>query len=117
MSVKNINEIIPSVVSGGEGVTKQVLISLQEAPNFAMRCFTIDPGGKMPNHTNRVEHEQYVLRGQARIGIGNEIFDVQQGDVVFIPAEIPHWYTNTGDEPFSFLCIIPNKSDSTTILE
>ena len=116
MYVKHIDEIGETVVNNGIGVTKKVLISLEEAPNFAMRCFIIQPGGSMPNHTNRVEHEQFVVRGQGRIGIGEEVFEVQKGDIVFIPAELPHWYTNSGEEPFEFLCLVPNKQDSTTIL-
>jgi quercetin dioxygenase-like cupin family protein len=116
MYIKHIREIESSVVKNSVGITKKMLISLEEAPNFAMRSFTIQPGGEMPNHTNRVEHEQYVLEGHAQIGIGDEVFEVKKGDIVFIPAEIPHWYKNIGDEPFEFLCLVPNKQDSTTIL-
>ena len=36
-------------------------------PHFAMRRFTMGEGGGMPLHTNRVEHEQYVLAGRARV--------------------------------------------------
>jgi quercetin dioxygenase-like cupin family protein len=71
----------------------------------------------MPNHTNMVEHEQYVLRGHASIGIGDETFVVRTGDAVFIPQGIPHWYKNTGEENFEFLCIIPNKEDRITLLD
>jgi quercetin dioxygenase-like cupin family protein len=117
MSTKDSNEIERTVVETGEGVTKQVLISPDEGPNFAMRRFEIQPGGSMPNHTNLVEHEQYVLRGQAEIGIGSEIHNVKKNDVVFIPAGVPHWYRNTGEEPFEFLCMVPNKDDKTTVLE
>lgn len=70
----------------------------------------------MPAHTNSVEHEQYVLRGTARIGIGEEILNVQAGDVIFIPAGTPHWYAATGEEPFEFLCIVPNKADKIEIV-
>ena len=41
----------------------------------------------------------------------------KKGDVVFIPGGIPHWYQNTGDETFEFLCVVPNLPDTTTILE
>ena len=71
----------------------------------------------MPRHTNTVEHEQYVLRGQARITIGDETHYLKAGDVVFIPEGAIHSYENTGEEPFEFLCIVPNKEDKITILE
>jgi quercetin dioxygenase-like cupin family protein len=117
MSVKQAEAVATNVVSTGSGVSIQLLISAEEGPNFAMRRFTIEPGGSMPNHTNQVEHEQYVLNGSAEIGIAGEVFKVNPGDVVFIPAQTPHWYKNTGDSPFVFLCLIPNKPDFTTILE
>jgi quercetin dioxygenase-like cupin family protein len=117
VSVKHAHAIEPKAVDAGTNVTMQVLISPEEGPHFAMRRFVIRPGGGMPNHTNLVEHEQYVLNGHARIGIGPDIFEVRPGDVVFIPAEVPHWYQNTGDEPFEFLCLVPNKPDAITILD
>lgn len=116
MSVKKLKNVPSTPVENGIGVTRKVLISLQEAPNFAMRTFTIQPGGNMPNHTNLVEHEQFVLRGHARIGIGAESYDVEPGDIVYIPANVPHYYTNTGDDPFEFICCVPNKEDVTTLV-
>jgi quercetin dioxygenase-like cupin family protein len=41
---------------------------------------------------------------------------VGAGNVVFIPAGVPHAYTNIGEEPFRFLCSIPNLEDYTTYL-
>ena len=98
-------------VEAGKGTFIQVLISPDSAPNFAMRCFTIEPGGGIPNHTNTVEHEQYVLGGHAEVGIGGQVHRVKKGDAVFIPAGVPHWYRNDGDEDFRFLCLVPNQPD------
>ena len=117
MSVKHVEDVQATPVTAGTATTIQVLISAQEAPNFALRRFRMLPGGGMPRHTNTVEHEQYVLRGRARIGIGEATHDVRAGDVVFIPQGAVHYYENTGDEPFEFLCIIPNKDDKITILD
>ena len=117
MSVKHTHEIEAKIVEAGTGTIMQVLIPPEEGPHFAMRRFVMQPGGGMPNHTNLVEHEQYVLNGRAKIGIGNETFEVRKGDVVFIPAQVPHWYQNIGEEPFEFLCLVPNKSDNIFILE
>jgi quercetin dioxygenase-like cupin family protein len=117
MSVKHTHDVQAKNVAAGKDTTIQVLISSQEGPNFALRKFSMSPGGGMPRHTNTVEHEQYVLRGQARIGIGDKVYEVKTGDVVFIPEGIVHFYENTGDEPFEFLCVIPNKEDKITIVD
>ncbi|MBT8460899.1 MAG: cupin domain-containing protein [Gemmatimonadetes bacterium] len=76
-----------------------------------MRRFIMQPGGGMPRHTNTVEHEQYVLRGRARIGIGEDVYEVSAGDVVFIPAGVPHYYQAANSGPFEFLCVVPNLPD------
>ena len=117
MSVKHVQDVPAQTVKAGDLTTIQFLISSQEGPNFALRRFVMEPGGGMPNHTNTVEHDQYVLRGHASIGIGDETYDVHAEDVVFIPEGVPHWYQNVGEENFEFLCIIPNKEDKVTLLD
>jgi quercetin dioxygenase-like cupin family protein len=117
MTVKHAHDVEAKNVAAGRDTTIQVLISSQEGPNFALRKFSMQKGGGMPPHTNTVEHEQYVLRGQARIGIGEQTHEVKQGDAVFIPAGVVHYYENTGEEPFEFLCIIPNQEDKITIVD
>ena len=117
MPIKHSNEVEAKNVAAGKDTTIQVLISSQEGPNFALRKFSMQTGGGMPRHTNTVEHEQYVLRGEATITIGDETHRVKSGDVVFIPEGAIHSYQNTGEEPFEFLCIIPNKPDTITIVD
>jgi len=104
-------------VPAGEATTIQVLVSPDEGPHFALRKFVMQPGGGMPRHTNEVEHEQYVLQGRALVGLGDDEVEARAGDVLLIPAGLPHWYRNIGDEPYEFLCIVPNLPDKIKILE
>ncbi len=117
MSVKHTEDVPKEPVKGGKGTERQVLIGPDEGPNFALRKFVMAPGGGIPNHTNAVEHEQYVLGGKAKIGIGNETFEVKAGDVIYIPAGEPHWYDVQGEEPFEFLCVVPNLPDRIEIID
>jgi len=111
-SVRHADEIEAVSVGAGRDTTRRILIDGTEAPNFALRKFTMRPGGGMPRHTNSVEHEQYVLRGRAKVGIGDVVYEVAADDVVFIPAGVPHWYEAVGEEPFEFLCAVPNGPDT-----
>ena len=117
MSIKHSSSVEAKNVPAGKDTTIQVLISSQEGPNFALRKFSMQKGGGMPRHTNTLEHEQYVLRGEATITIGDETHHVKTGDVVFIPEGAVHSYENTGTEPFEFRCSIPNKEDRITIVD
>ncbi len=102
-------------VAAGQGTSMQVLISSEEAPNFAFRKFVMEPYGGMPKHTNLVEHEQYVLKGFATIEIGDDTFEVSAGDSLYIPGNVPHSY-KAGKDGFEFICVVPNKEDEIEIL-
>ena len=117
MYVKKVNDVAKEEIKAANKTTKQVLISSEEAPNFALRKFTIEAGGSMPIHTNTVEHEQLVLSGKAEVIIDGNVFEAKKDDVVFIPAGVPHCYKTIGSEPFEFICVVPNKEDIMKILE
>jgi len=103
-------------VGAGTATVRQVLLGPDDgAPHFAMRRFIMGDGGGMPRHTNTVEHEQYVLRGRARVGIGEEIHEVGPDDVLYIPAGTPHFY-QVLEAPFEFLCMVPNLADRIEVL-
>lgn len=110
-------DVPKTVIPAGVATSMQMLLSPETTPNFAMRCFTIEAGGSMPNHTNSVEHEQYVLQGSAEVSLGGERHQVNAGDVVFIPAGMPHWYRTIGETPFQFLCLVPNEPDTIELVK
>ncbi len=110
--IRRTDEVDSEPVDAAEGVEKAVLISeAHGAPNFAIRRFTIAPGGEIPEHTNEIEHEQYVLAGEYTVGIDDEEYEVSAGDSLFIPAGVVHWYRNDGDEEGAFVCAVPNGDD------
>jgi quercetin dioxygenase-like cupin family protein len=116
MPVRHAADVPRDPVQAGSGTVRQVLIGPEEGPNFALRRFIMEPGGGMPLHTNQVEHEQYVLRGRATVWIDGVEHAVRADDVVFIPAGVPHGYRAEGDEPFEFLCVVPNRDDRIEIV-
>ena len=114
--VKQAESVERNEVAAGSATKTQLLIGVADgAPNFSLRRFLMGPGGGMPRHTNTVEHEQYVLRGRARVGIGDEVHEVGPDDVLFIPAGTPHFY-EVVEAPFEFLCVVPNAPDRLEIL-
>jgi quercetin dioxygenase-like cupin family protein len=113
--VKRAETVGRSDVSAGTATQMQMLIGPEDgAPNFAMRRFIMGEGGGVPTHTNKVEHEQFVLRGSAEVGIGDKVYNVQSGDVLYIPAGAPHYY-KVREAPFEFLCVVPNAPDQLKI--
>jgi len=116
--IRRAAEIDYETVDAAEGVEKGVLITEDHgAPNFAIRRFTIAPGGEIPEHTNEIEHEQYVLQGEYTVGIDGEAYAVSAGDSLLIPAGVVHWYRNDGDETGAFVCAVPNGDDEIELVE
>ena len=116
MSVRHVDSMPAEEVKAGTATQVQVLIGPDQGPNFAMRRFTMEPGGGMPMHTNTVEHEQYVLRGSARVQIGDDVHHVKAGDVVYIPGGVAHNY-QAEDDGFEFLCVVPNQPDTISLVD
>mgnify|MGYP001577535293 FL=1 len=114
--VRPASAVPANQVAAGTATEMQVLVGPdQGAPNFALRRFIMGEGGGMPLHTNQVEHEQYVLRGRARITIGETVHEVGPDHTLYIPAGAPHSY-EVVEAPFEFLCVVPNRPDRIEIL-
>lgn len=109
--VKAADAIEPQPVAAGARTRFQVLVGPDDgAPNFVLRRFVMGAAGGIPTHTNQVEHEQYVLRGRARVAIGDAVYEVGRDDVLYIPGGAPHSY-EVIEAPFEFLCVVPNRPD------
>jgi len=116
--LKRSDEIDYDSVDAAEGMRKGVLIDDSDgAPHFAIRRFELDAGAEVPEHTNEIEHEQYVLAGEYVVGIGDEEYTVSAGDSLLIPAGIVHWYRNEGDQLGAFICAVPNGDDAIELVE
>ena len=116
--VRRGDEIEYEAVGAAEGMSKGVLVGEdQGAPHFAIRRFELEPGAEVPEHTNEVEHEQYVLSGEYTVGLGDEEYTVAEGDSLLIPAGVVHWYRNEGDRPGAFICAVPNGDDEIELVE
>jgi quercetin dioxygenase-like cupin family protein len=115
--VKHSSGVERRKIAAGTATEMQLLLGPADgAPHFAMRRFIMGPGGGMPRHTNSVEHQQWVLRGRARIGLGDEVHEVGPEDVLYIPAGMPHYY-EVIEAPFEFLCMVPDAPDEIQILD
>ena len=109
--VRSVDEAPRHKIEAARSTEMQVLLGPEDgARNFSMRGFIMGEGGGMPRHNNTVEHEQYVLRGRARVTIGEDSFEVAAGTVLLIPEGSRHDY-QVIDAPFEFLCLVPNKED------
>jgi quercetin dioxygenase-like cupin family protein len=78
--------------------------SMKSFTNFAR--ITIQPGGTNQIHVHKdIEQVYIVLRGRGTVQVGDEKAEVKAGDAIFLPANVPHGFVNTGDKPAVLLLI------------
>ena len=111
VNVEN-KEDAPVKEEGAEGVKiKWLLDKSVGAPTFAMRHFTVQPGGHTPLHKHDWEHEVFVVEGEGVAkGEAGET-KLAFGSVVFVPPNEMHQFKNTGKKPFAMLCLVPLRGE------
>ncbi len=74
--------------------------------NQSLAEAVIRPGQTTRRHRHRTSEEIYfVTRGQGRMQLGDESFELGEGEAVLIPPGTPHCIHNTGDQPLHILCM------------
>lgn len=76
---------------------------------YAMRLFTVEPGGYTPKHSHDWEHINLVLSGEGSLLTGKEETKIKKGSYAYLPSGTLHQFRNTGSEPLEFMCIVPEK--------
>jgi quercetin dioxygenase-like cupin family protein len=100
----------PVKMDGAEGVTVQWLLRKDHGvPNFEMRRFTVSKGGHTPYHKHPYEHEIYVMSGEGVLRHEGKEVAMHPEDVVYMPADDMHQFSNPGEAPFVFMCLIPKQ--------
>jgi quercetin dioxygenase-like cupin family protein len=103
-----MKEDAPVQEEGAEGVKIKWLIDKTVgAPIFAMRHFTVQPGGHTPVHKHDWEHEVYVLEGEGVVKHQDREYPIRAGDAVFVPPNQLHQFRSTESSCLRFLCMVP----------
>lgn len=65
------------------------------------------PAGAGPRRHVHEETEEciYVLRGELRVELGDEVHEVPAGSCLFIPRGLPHCFQNIGSNSASLLAV------------
>jgi quercetin dioxygenase-like cupin family protein len=109
--VKHWSEIpaTPVVMEGARDAVKRLVVGPADgAPSFALRVFTLAPGGYTPSHRHSFEHENVILEGRGVLRTEDGDVPLAPGAVALVRPDEVHQFRNAGDTPFSFVCLVPN---------
>lgn len=74
----------------------------------------VEPGRRLPRHTDSAEETIVVVTGRASVTVGGESADVAAGSVVVVPADVPHEVRNAGGEALRFVAVYAGTDVVTT---
>lgn len=78
------------------------------APNFEMRYFELQKGGKTSLDEHPHEHEVFILKGKGKMLIGDREYPLRPNDAVLVEPNEKHRFFQEGEEPFGFICVVTN---------
>ncbi|NLA27975.1 MAG: cupin domain-containing protein [Firmicutes bacterium] len=96
--------------SKSSGITYE-LVSVDDKMLRAV-CITIEPGGDYGKVPTGHEGEEFglVLSGTLEITVEDETFTLNEGDSIYIDANVPHKYRNAGKSECVTLWVVQRKS-------
>ncbi len=107
-TTKDGSEIRELLAHRNSCIRKQSLAEARLAPG----CSTA------PHHHPRTEEIYYILEGEGRMQIGEDVRDVSVGDAIAIPPGEIHTITNTGQVVLKFLCCCaPGYENDDTVMQ
>jgi quercetin dioxygenase-like cupin family protein len=111
--IRKLAEVAAEAVDmeGVRGAEKQLVLGDADGvPAYAVRVFTLEPGGYTPRHAHASEHLNYVISGRGElVDPDGEPRELATGDFAFVRPHELHQFRNAGDEPFVFICAVPKE--------
>lgn len=97
---------------GGLEITKRIVFGPEKDwPDYVMRCFTLDGSAAVPLHTHDWPHYVVILQGRGNLQLSGNVYELEPMSWAFVPPESEHSFVKTSQEPFVFLCIVPQHGD------
>lgn len=70
---------------------------------LAVTWVDVQVGAKQRAHHHKPEQVFLIVQGEGRMHIGEETKPVHQGDLVYIPSDLPHSIDNIGQTVLSYI--------------
>jgi quercetin dioxygenase-like cupin family protein len=114
MKIISIDQVEKKKVQmeGAADVWKQLpLGSMDGAPVYSLRVFTVEPGGNTPYHIHPYEHMNFVIEGHGvLVNENGEQQPLKAGDFALVyPNERHQYRNNSPDKLFRMICGVPKE--------
>lgn len=94
------------------GITRQLLFQGGDGLGCELRYFEVAPGGWSSLERHHHAHAVIIIRGAARVLVGDRIVGAGTHDLVRVPPLTWHQFQTDGEEPLGFLCMVNCDRDT-----
>ena len=110
MKVSHYSDI--DTVEDIKGVSRRDVLTADDGVTVVcMQIIEISPHASTASHYHPWEHELFIVSGKG-LAVGDEgSIPIDQGTIVFIPANEPHCFVNTASDTLRFVCVEPVKKE------
>jgi mannose-6-phosphate isomerase-like protein (cupin superfamily) len=88
-----------------------------QATNVSFIWVDMPPGGTIRLHKHPYEEIFIIQEGQATFTVGSATLEARAGQIIIVPAHVPHKFMNSGDGQLRQIDIHVNKEFITEWLE
>jgi len=85
-----------------------------EGASSGSSLLEVEPGRRLPRHTDSAEETIVVVAGSARVTVGEDSETVDAGGLALVPADVPHEVQSVGAEPLRFVAVYASNDVTTT---
>ena len=120
MDIQNINQVPSFTTKDGSEIRELLAHRNSCIENQSLAEARLPRGASTtPHYHPQTEEIYFILEGEGRMRIDDEIRGVGSGDAVAIPPGRIHQITNTGDNVLKFLCCCapPYEHEDTVLIE
>lgn len=79
--------------------------AVRRRAGFRRSPIEVEPGCKLPLHTDSAEETIVVVAGTAEVRVGGESALLGAGDLAVVPEEAPHEVRNAGADGLRFIAV------------
>ena len=120
MSIKENSEI--KQIKGEEGTEIKQYFNPHNTSNkisYSLAQFLLESGKKTKLHKIKSSEIYYILEGEGKLKIDDEIFRIKKDDSAYVPPNSKQFIENIGSKYLRFLCIVEPawKAEDDKILE
>ncbi|HSM54738.1 MAG TPA: cupin domain-containing protein [Candidatus Sulfomarinibacteraceae bacterium] len=87
MQAFELNDLIEAHGEQGE-----LYLEFLRVPDLSMGLYRLPAGGEDPQNPHNEDEVYYVVEGRAKLNVDGEDRPVRPGSVVYVAAEVPHYF-------------------------